>query len=609
MKEDELKEIFLAEALEAYEELNQLFTALEKDHSGKKAIDAIFRITHTLKANAAGMGFDDIAEMSHTLEDVFSEIRGSRMQIEEKLFTDLFKANDVLGAMIQRIKSPENQPVKYKGIKTKLEVMLRVARLGPEVLPENTFAPKSTNDIVKNENDIAEVNVKVNSNGKLKTGKVSIAQPLVKSLAEVENTTYQVDEIEEIEVETRVAFSDLVQIPVRKLDNLMNLVGELMIERDRVMTIAGANTSGRNNAFSRFQRITSELQYSVMDARLVQVNILFSKFHRIVRDTAAVENKKVNLVLEGTENEIDRNVLQIISESLVHVVRNAISHGIEKPDERVKLGKPEYGTVTIKAKSEKDAVLIEVSDDGKGIDANIIRKKAIQKGLVTDDLARLLSEEEILQFIFEPGFSSVEQVTAVSGRGVGMDVVKKSLDSIGGKVDIATQVGVGSTISLALPSSMALKAALLFMMGESEFAIPLTYTDAVIQLTKKDIHKIGKGLVANHLKKTISIVFLHDLFAITSLDDINTTNALQLGLKNMKEDVKLYVIVVSYGNREVGFVVDKLLQQKEIVEKPLSRPLDTTAFFSGATILGNGNVCLVLDIPSVMNKVFKNIRK
>jgi len=564
------------------------------------------------------MGYEDIAEMSHTLEDVFSEIRSSKLQIEEKLFNDLFKANDVLGAMIQRVKSPENANVKYKGIKTKLEVMLRVARFGPDSLPEDISASKlkAENTTALNQPFAIEPKpIGPNEQPIVLQNKITTPELLVESLGGNASAGSAAEmEVEaiaehEVEVESRVAFSDLVQIPVRKLDNLMNLVGELMIERDRVMTLAGGTGSGRNNAFSRFQRITSELQYSVMDARLVQVNILFTKFHRIVRDTAAVENKKVNLVLEGTENEIDRNVLQIISESLVHVVRNAISHGIEKPEERFKMGKAEYGTVTIKARSEKDAVVIEVSDDGKGIDAHIIRKKAIQKGLVTEDLARLLTEEEVLQFIFEPGFSSVEQVTAVSGRGVGMDVVKRSLDTIGGKVEIFTQVGVGTSISLALPSSMALKAALLFMMGQSEFAIPLTYTDAVIQLTKNDIHKIGKGLVANHLKKTISVVFLDDLFAITSLEDINTTNNLQGGLKKVKDNAKLYVIVVSYGSREVGFVVDKLLQQKEIVEKPLSRPLDNTAFFSGATILGNGNVCLVLDIPSVMNKVFKTIRK
>ncbi|MFN0049316.1 MAG: chemotaxis protein CheA [Cytophagales bacterium] len=624
MKEDELKEIFLAEALEGYEELNQLFTALEKDHSSKRAIDAIFRITHTLKANAAGMGFEDIAEMSHTLEDVFSEIRGSRLQIEEKLFNDLFKSNDALGAMIQRVKNPANPMIKFKGIKTKLEVMLRVARFGPEALPQAITESKKPDIIVEeaqlNKQAIPETVVEIKEVEKKEESKISIPELLGESLTtqipkytdNQENTleANTIDEPEvELEVESKVAFSDLVQIPVRKLDNLMNLVGELMIERDRVMTIAGATGSGRNNAFSRFQRITSELQYSVMDARLVQVNILFSKFHRIVRDTAALENKKVNLLLEGTENEIDRNVLQIISESLVHVVRNAISHGIEQPNQRIKLEKPEFGTVTISAKSEKDSVIIEVKDDGKGIDPKIILKKAIEKGLVNEDLARLLSEEEILQFIFEPGFSSVDEVTAVSGRGVGMDVVKRSLDSIGGKVNISTRLGEGTVISLTLPSSMALKAALLFLMGNSEFAIPLNYTDAVIQILPKDIHKVGRGLVANHLKKTISIVFLQDLFALNSLEDINTNNVLQMGLERAAEGVKLYVIVVSYGSREVGFVVDKLLQQKEIVEKPLAKPLENTAFFSGATILGNGNVCLALDIPSVMNKIFKNIRK
>ena len=611
MKEDELKEIFLAEALEACEELNLLFTTLEKDHTGKKAIDAIFRITHTLKANAAGMGYDDIAEMAHTLEDVFSEIRAGKLQIEDKLFNDLFRANDILGAMIARVKSPELPIVKYKGIKTKLEVMLRVARFGADALPEDISAKNKAEEplIAQKEETSNKPRKKAAltvSNGH----EISIPKgekTAVAAAETIQETAFQ--PLEEEIVESKVGFSDLVQIPVRKLDHLMNLVGELMIERDRVITLAGANSNGRNNVFSRFQRITSELQYSVMDARLVQVNVLFSKFHRIVRDTAAIENKKVNLILEGTENEIDRNVLQIISESLVHVVRNAISHGIENPEQRLQLGKKEAGNVTIRAKSEKDAVVIDVIDDGKGIDAAIIRRKAIEKGLLAEEMSKLLPDEEVLQFIFEPGFSSAEQVTAVSGRGVGMDVVKRSLDSIGGKVQIATEVGKGTTISLSLPSSMALKAALLFMMGDSEFAIPLTYTDAVIQLSGKEIHKVGKGLVANHLKKTISVIFLSDLFSIKNTEDINKDTKLQAGLDTIAVDEKVYVIVVSYGNREIGFVVDRLLQQKEIVEKQLSKPLDDILFFSGATILGNGNVCLVLDIPAVMNKIFKSGRK
>lgn len=611
MKEDELKEIFLAEAMEGYEELNKLFTSLEKDHANKKAIDAIFRITHTLKANAAGMGYDDIAEMAHTLEDVFSEIRIGRLQIEDTIFNDLFRANDVFGNLLMRVKDPQNPPVKYKGIKTKLEVLIRVAQKGVEALPEEKKPRKMESEaapIMENlSSESFGISPSEGSGDNVKNTNMEevLAVPEQSSLSQAPAVDYsEVGTYEDLHDEqaTRVAFSDLIQIPVRKLDNLMNLVGELIIERDRVVTLV--NSVSKSNQFARLQRITSELQYSVMDVRLVQVNILFNKFHRIVRDTANIENKKVDLVLEGTENEIDRNVLQIISDSLVHVVRNAISHGVESTANRLSAGKSEAGKVTIRARSEKDAVIIEVTDDGKGIDPRIIRQKAVEKGLVSAALAPLMSDDEVINFIFEPGFSSVDQVTAVSGRGVGMDVVKRAIDSIGGKVHIKTELGKGSVFSMELPSSMALKGALLFGLGQNEFAIPLSYTDAVIQLYKKDIHKIEAGLVATHLKKNISIVFLQDLFNLANIEEMTAAGTFHRSFDELDAATKLYIVVVSYGTRVVGFVVDRLMQQKEIVEKPLSKPLDTARFISGATILGTGNVCLVLDIPSIIKQLF-----
>lgn len=589
MLHEELKEIFLAEALEGHEELNRLFTKLEKSKADKESIDAIFRITHTLKANAAGMGYDDIADLAHILEDVFSESRSGNLIIDDKLFADLYKAIDAFGALINKVKDPDAPVVKFKGLKTKLEVVLRKTRLGPDAIPEDKNL-KSQEQIVQAQDSIQ--NAATNSDFS----------------SSIEEETEDDEENEdEVIVSSKVAFSDLIQIPVRKLDALMNLVGELIIERDRISNLYTQQNT-RNSELSRLQRITSDIQYSVMDVRLVQVNVLFNKFHRIVRDTAAIENKKVNLILEGTENEIDRNVLQIISDSLIHLVRNAISHGIESQEERIKKNKPSEGEVRICAHNEKDIVIIEVKDDGRGIDENIILRKAIEKEIITAEHAKLLNKDEIIHLIFEPGFSSVETITEVSGRGVGMDVVKKAIDSIGGKVYISTEVGHGSTFSLHLPSSMALKGALMFELGTDTYALPLSYTDAVIHINKNTIHKAGKGLVTTHLDKTISVVFLSDLLEMKYEGEIYEDNFLQ---KSLQKDLpeKLYLIVVSYGSKEVGFVVDRPLQQKEIVEKPLAAPLETLKFISGATILGNGKVCLVLDVASIVGSLYKNSRK
>ena len=569
-KENEYKEMFLAEALENYEELNKLFTSLEKNVDDKKAIDAIFRITHTLKGNAMGMNFEAIAELSHVMEDVFSEVKNGVLTLEANLFDILFKANDKLGELINAISSGED--IKYKGIKTKLEVFVRNAKKlsGPEIEQKET--------------------------------PVQEEQPNIQNKEEEE--LHENKDADAEENQPKITFSDLVQIPVRKLDSLMNLVGELIIERDSIIA-HGMEQGTSTSEYTRLQRITSDLQYGVMDVRLVQVGFLFNKFHRVLRDAANIENKKANLILEGTEIEIDRNILKIMSDSLIHLIRNSIAHGIEKPEVRKKAGKNETGSVYLKARNEKDTVVIEITDDGNGIDAEAIKKKAIEKKIVTKEVADSLTKEEIYQIIFEPGFSNAEKITEVSGRGVGMDVVKKATESIGGRIDLITELGKGSTITLSLPSSMAVKGALLFELNQQEYAVPLNYTEAVISLKKSDLHRVSSGIISKYLGKTISIIFLNDLFSMKSFDELYNENSLHKSFENFPTDKKLDVMVVSYNNKCFGLVVDKLLQQKEIVEKTLSRPIDTLDLFSGATILGTGTVCLVLDIAAISNACFK----
>jgi two-component system chemotaxis sensor kinase CheA len=328
----------------------------------------------------------------------------------------------------------------------------------------------------------------------------------------------------------------------------------------------------------------------------------------VVRDVAVLENKKVDLVLEGTENEIDRNILQIISDSLVHLVRNSVSHGIESAEERIRKGKQETGTLKLSARSEKDEVIIEIIDDGKGIDPKKIKEKALEKGLISKEMAAIMSEEDFINLIFEPGFSSAEQVTAVSGRGVGMDVVKKALDSIGGVIGVSSEIDKGTTITLKMPSSMAVKGALLFELETGAFAVPLSYTKAVISIPKKDIFQMSNNLLTTHLGKNISLICLNDLFHLTNLKDFLKDGTMLRSFKKMKDDEKVNIIIIQYNNKEVGFVVDRLLQQKEIVEKPLQQPLDNVKFISGATILGNGNICLVLDAASIFNFMFKGVK-
>ena len=538
---EEYKEIFYSEANENQEELNRLFTKLEQNKKNKSAVDAIFRITHTLKGNALGIGLKSVGGMAHVLEDVFGEVREGKLELTDAIFKQLFKGLDTLTAQIQALKT--NAVVEYKCIKGVLH------------------------SILKGEFDESKL----------------------------------VEEEEKDEDDSKMVFADSVQVPVKKLDDLMNLVGELVIERDRLISMVKDDAGNKKVDFSRFVRITSDLQYSVMDVRLVQISFLFNKFHRVVRDAGAIEKKKVQLELKGTETEIDRNVISVISDSMIHLVRNCVGHGIETPEERKAAGKSEVGTLTLNAKNESDNVIIQIIDDGKGINPAVIGRKAVEKGLISAEGLKSLTDKEIIMYIFEPGFSSMDTVTAISGRGVGMDVVRKSIDSIGGNVEVDSVVGKGTTITLFLPSSMAVKGTLLFELGDQEYAMPLAYTEAVVSCKKSDFHKVSQGFMATYLKKNISIVFLHDIF---NAHLAGNRNRLHKSFDELDEAKQLDVVIVAYGGRNVGFVVDKLLQQKEIVEKPLMKPVSDVPFVSGVTILGNGKVCLVLNVMTIVQHVF-----
>ncbi|MCU0390494.1 MAG: chemotaxis protein CheA [Thermoflexibacter sp.] len=584
MKKDELKEIFLAEALDSYEQLNRFFTLLEKEHTDAKAIGAIFRITHTLKANAAAMGYEGIMEIAHLLEDIFGEVQKAKIILNTDIFNDLFRANDKLGELIQNIDT--GKKITYKGLTTKLKVILRDIHQTEEVPP-----------IAETLSQEEKINVPYPHDEVIKTNEI------VKISNDIQNIDNEA--IEDITLSSQMSFSDLIQVPIRKLDNLLNLIGELLVERDRLM-MKVVDDRLRKNEYARLYRLTADLQYGVMNVRLVQVNLLFMKFHRIVRDVATLEAKKVNLLSEGNEIEIDRAVLQSISDAMVHLIRNAVSHGIELPADRVLKSKSEVGTVKLSARNERDVVIIEISDDGKGINPEHIRKKLVQKKILSQENATHLSDDDIINYIFESGFSSAEKVTEVSGRGVGMDVVKNTINAIGGKISIRTVVNVGTTFSLSLPTSLAVKSVMLFEVLLNKYAIPIIFTEGVLSLKKSNFQKLGKGLVVDYLENTIPIVFLKDLFSIKSISEMYQRSFWQDSFQQIGENDKIFVILVSFDNHQIGLVVDKLVQQKEIVEKPLFYPLNHHKLISGTTILGDGSVCLVLDMPSIINILFKS---
>ena len=550
-REDAYRDLFLNEAYENFEALNKLLIKLEKDPANQRTIAEIFRITHTLKGNALGMGYDQIADLAHVLEDIFDAVKGNVIELYDDLINQLFRANDKLGELINAISTGEK--VSYIGLKTKLEVMLRNAKQDAQ--------PQS--QVVGNEDQ-----------------------------KEPDTIEESISEATVIEESGSISFADYIQIPVRKLDEMMNLVGELLIERDKLINRFDSLTTNRGE-LDALKRISSNLHFSIMNARMVQIGFLFNKFHRIARDAAFAEKKEVRLHLEGTEVEIDRNILKIISDALVHVVRNAISHGIELPTDRKLINKPVEGTVTLSASLQKDTIRITISDDGRGMSHDLIRKKIVQRKLASEDQVAKMDDQTVLDHIFMTGFSSAEKITEISGRGVGMDIVKQAVESVGGQVSLDTIAGLGTQIHLTIPSSLAIKGALLFLLDDKEYAVPMAYTVAVTSIKRSQIKRMKHQMMATFQDKVIPFASLKALLGIEDQSDLSD-----------REDHQ--AIIVSYSGKHFGLFIDQLLQQKEIVEKALPKPINQVKLISGTTLLGNGKVCPVIDVSAIAEMMIRN---
>jgi two-component system chemotaxis sensor kinase CheA len=590
-KESQYRELFYVEASDNHEEINRLFTILEKNHLDQNAIGSIFRIVHTIKGNAMGIGLDDIANLSHVMEDTMVHVKDQTIVLETELINNLYRANDKLGELIKAVKTKNK--VSYLGIQTKLSIYLK----------------KKISDATVKEVDKEVIDKK---GGKENT-EIELSDS--ESQRKKDLLAYVESDIEEVQEggnyssneASAISFTDVIQIPIKKMDDMVNLIGQLIIERDRLIT-EQQNSGKRSSKYEVLQRISSNLQYSIMDARMMPIGFLFNKFHRIVRDVSVAESKEVSLELHGTDVEIDRNILKIMSDSLIHLVRNAIGHGLENPEVRLENGKNKTGNLSLSASYEKDNVAIRVSDDGNGINPEIIKKRLVKNKMVTAEFANKLSDEDTIMYIFEAGFSNADKITDISGRGIGMDVVKQATESIGGHVSIDTEVGKHTTIKLLLPTSLALKGALLFEVNNQEYAIALVYIESVLKIPKKNIHKLNGGLIMDYQKKTISLVFLSDLLLEKDLTNLFQNKTFYNTLDGYEKNNDLEIIVVNHSGKQTGIIVDKLLLQKEIIEKPLEKPLDKVKFLTGTTILGNGKVCPVLDIAYLTTLVYKQLK-
>jgi len=378
-----------------------------------------------------------------------------------------------------------------------------------------------------------------------------------------------------------------VRVDTRRLDDIMNLVGELVLVRNRLSTL---QTSVENEhvsaAVSNLDVVTADLQNAVMKTRMQPIKKVFGRFPRVVRDLARSLSKEINLEMEGEDTDLDKNLVEALADPLVHLVRNAVDHGIEMPDEREAAGKSRTGRVLLKASQEGDHIELSISDDGKGMDPDKLRKIAVDKGLMDEDAADRLSERDCYNLIFAPGFSTKQEISDISGRGVGMDVVKTRIVQLNGSVEVDSKLGEGSILLIKVPLTLAIMPTLMVVLGTQTFALPLVNVSEIFDLDLRNTNVIDGQQVILVRDKPLPLYYLRDWLASSSIERDKTENS--------------HVVIVSVGRQRIGFVVDELLGQEEVVIKPLGTMLQGTDGMAGATITGDGNIALILDVAGLL---------
>ncbi|MGN7356031.1 chemotaxis protein CheW [Paenibacillus sp. SAF-054] len=692
--------MFIDESNDHLQSLNENMLLLEGSPSDLSIVQVIFRSAHTLKGMAATMGFEDLAALTHQMENVLDLVRNDKLAMQDFIFDTLFKSLDALESMVQDITEGGEGKADVSQIVSSLQAIVRGEDLsakasagGEEVSSAAAVSAANTaiqldefqysvlNQSIADGHRVLYLDVHIRENCQLKavraymvfdllerSGEVVKSSPSVQDIeqekfefsfslyyitlkdpAELQQQILSVSEIDKVTVmeldqETLQQMSELgaasqeaaaavapakeetaekpqaaavpvqevnkqapkapaaksptkaggaapsrtIRVDIERLDVLMNLFSELLIDRVRLEQLA---TEVQNHALTEtvehMSRVSSDLQDIVMKLRMVPVDTVFNRFPRMVRDLAKSLDKKVDLIITGAETELDRTVIDEIGDPLVHLLRNAVDHGIEPIADRISAGKPETGTVHLRAFHSGNHVFIEIEEDGRGIYRENILKTALKRGVVTEEQASGMSDEEVHQLLFAPGFSTAEKISDVSGRGVGLDVVKAKITSLGGQVTIYSTPGKGTNFSVQLPLTLSIIAAMLVKMGSEKYAIPLSSIVETGLVRKEQIRTVHGNRMVEFRGQHIPLISLSRIFSIADF--------------NENEEAETEIIVIHKGERLAALAVDEFIGQNEIVLKGLGKYLPPIKGISGATILGDGQVALILD-PNVFIK-------
>lgn len=648
------KKDFIAEAEELIEEAERLLVEIQDTfESGLNpdTINALFRSIHTMKGLSGLFGYKGLSEFSHSFESILDDLRLGRIEINESAIRFLFKNMDILKGVIKKISTEGIEDLDVERLTKDIEgfrqsAMSDSTRKGEDLLSridesilkvlseyeehrlktnikdgKGIYLVKAVFKLIDFDKSLNELTGLIKNNGELiSTLPTSTDIPpdsigfnlLFASQKEREElekaVNLPIDELiekkkESISVQTiqqkpametsLKSTSTYVRVDIEKLDRILNTISELNLARAATNRIAREMSEVMGNTplvidvfkiSQTFGRRLSELQNQVLEIRMIPIGQIFSRLGQVIRRYSREMGKQIELVLYGEDTEIDKHLAEEIVDPLMHIVRNAIDHGIELPDERKKAGKKETGIITLKAFQRGNHVVIEVSDDGSGIDIERVKKKAIEKGLITHEIGDL-SDKEILDFIFLPGFSTKTSVSEVSGRGVGMDVVKEKITTLGGFVDIVTEKGKGTTFILTTPITLAILKALIVRVGKERFSIPLTSISETLVIEHMDIQTIEGKKVYNLRGEMLPVEGIDQIFGI-----------------NRDDSDRSFAIVAGFGSRKMGFLVDEVLGQQEIVIKSLGEYFRGLKGFAGAAEVGKHEVILVIDVESIIEE-------
>ncbi len=654
---DQYKQLFIEEAKEHIETLTKSLLDLEKDPENKDYVNMLFRSAHTLKGSSGMMGYKDFQELTHAMEDTFDHMRQGNKPTGI-LVSTLLECVDTLSDRLEKIQNNVQGEIDVANLKKRLQgseqtKSNRTENKREQSLPKTLELDENEKEAAKKAENKGEhtyfAEFKFSNDCAFKNIRASMLLSKIEELAEViktvpdqkelaeknledgfkmaitsklgekeiENCARQVCEVEKVSVTpleiniskenkqpfaqsvtqqtedakivNEVRSAQTVRVKFEQLDKLMNWVGELVINKIALLQVTSEN---RNEALKRIteniDRLTSDLQDLVMQVRMVPVSQIFDRFPRMVRDLALAKGKKIELVMEGKEIEVDRTVLDEIGEPLIHLLRNSIDHGIESIDERIKANKDVTGKIKLSAQRNGDTVIIHVEDDGAGIDSENIKAAAIRKGFLPEAELSKMSREQLINMIFLPGFSTAKQVTDTSGRGVGMDVVKTKITGLGGSVHLETQVGKGTKTVIKLPLTLAIIQAILVRDSGQTFAIPTSQVSEIVRAKRGDIKSLGRRKAIIVREKAIPVVHLHKLLGFPGEEE--------------EDDFELLISYIGDEETKLGIVVDSVVRQQDILIKTLSDALSGVKGISGATILGDGQVVLVLDVAQFTNQ-------